>query len=63
MEESTKRMSRDHGQKPQSNIGYVAMQSQKYALGELKMMVSLVQTIGIQGDLNRKLIPIPKQSQ
>ena len=63
MEESTKRMSRGHGQKPQSNIGYVATQSQKYALRELKMMVSLVQTIGIQGDLNRKLIPIPKQSQ
>ncbi|MDA9641147.1 hypothetical protein N9T01_00100 [bacterium] len=63
MEESTKRKSRDHGQKPQSNIGYVAMQSQKYALRELKMMVSLVQTIGIQGDLNRKLILIPKQSQ
>ena len=39
------------------------MQGQKYALRELKMMVSLVQTIGIQGDLNRKLIPTPKQSQ
>lgn len=27
MEDPTKRMSRHHGQEPQSNIGYVAMQS------------------------------------